>query len=207
MSLNTKLRWICLLLLPVALSGILHNRFLAMDALQRLPLPMPEEMTLPLDLQITILFKAVTFDLSHEKDFKQAGYRIAVVYAPDQISSSDIPMRVIQQLAEYPQNRPLTRVQIPFTNLDQFRESIRVNRINIVYICPGTSRNLVGILEVSKEFHVLTATGVEQYVKDGVALGFIGVRDKNNILMRYSVNRSSSKFDADFLDSALKTYQ
>lgn len=167
----------------------------------------PEEMTLSVELQVVILLKALPYDLSHEKDFRQTGYRIGIVYAPEEPSSLETSANVAQRLSKYSGNPPLSNFVIPFTGIEQFRESIVSNGINVVYVCPGMTRNLAAIVEVSRQQHVTTITGIERYVREGIALGLFTVEVKGAKVPKVSVNMNSAKFDASFLDMVFKIYR
>jgi hypothetical protein len=165
--------------------------------------------TLPFGHQIAFLLKALAhgYDLDHIQEYK-TGFRLGIVFNPNDRLSAEAQADVSTVMPSMSYDRPVSGFPIPFANADQLREAIRSNRINVVYICPGNDRNVSLIVQIARELNVLTSTGIEKYVRDGVGLGVHGSPRGRDFKPAFSVNRLTANFHADFLNSLVwKTFR
>jgi hypothetical protein len=98
-------------------------------------------------------------------------------------------------------NLPIRHVAIEYTTPAALEKAVRANRVNVFYIAPGNAASLAPVMKLSRTYAITTATGVPEYVQQGVAIG-IGIRadKKPEILINLPSSRSEgSEFDASLL--------
>ena len=162
-----------------------------------------ESIPVPAELQVPLLLKVLTFD----RNFAKRGWtvlHIGIVFVgSDPISSklrTDI-VDVLKRLSDKTlRNLPITYTVVEYTSDSQIEGVVRASQVNVLYVAPGNARNLPKLLQVSQSQHIITTTGVPEYVEKGVAVG-IGIRqDKPEILINLAASKSAvSEFDASLL--------
>jgi len=76
--------------------------------------------------------------------------------------------------------------------------------VDVVYLTPLRAKDIGSITRVTRELHISTMTGVEEYVREGVAVGLGVWQEKPRVL----VNLDASKAEgADFSSRLLSLAQ
>lgn len=163
------------------------------------------EQTVPLDLQISIFLKILTYDRAlHTK--APSGVRIGIVYCRQKKSEQikDELSEILASLSDKTVNElPLTFTNVEFVSGDQLAEFIGSDSVNVLYITPGLGKNISAIAKVCRAQKVLTFAGIPQYVEQGLSVGLELAKDKARILINLSASKAEgSDFPANLLKLA-----
>jgi hypothetical protein len=166
-----------------------------------------QPMSLPADTQVTLLLKVLTYDRRFEAKVGSAVV-VGVVYIEGDPESKNAAQAVGTTLNQFKgktvKKVPLKFEMVDFTNGTDVLKMIKAKGVNVLYVTPGNSKNLEELLRISQANGITTATGVPEYVKKGVALGF-GLRQdtKPQIYINLTSCKSEgSEFDASLLQIA-----
>jgi hypothetical protein len=162
-----------------------------------------EEMAVPLELQLPLLLKVLTYDLKLEAR-AGAELNIGVVYDSSDPGSVRARDEVTALLGAF-STKTVKGLPIRFVTLDaaegaDLEGAARAGKVALLYLAPGVAPRLASLTRISQANRMTTATGVPAYVEQGVAVG-IGVRqDRPQILINLRASRSEgSAFDASLL--------
>jgi len=162
-----------------------------------------EEMALPVDQQVPLLLKVLTYDRNFEA---KAGEELAIgiVYDPADRASAAATEQMGQTLFRFADKTvkklPVRHYTIEYTTAAELEAFVKARGIGLLYLAPGTSRFLADVLEVARSRQVTTATGVPDYVRRGVAVGVGLVQDRPQIFINLAASRAEgSDFDASLL--------
>lgn len=196
-------RWtLVLLLLSGRGEASLPDTNVSTPGEQRAAAPASEPLTLPLDVQLAYLLKALDYDVDRKSEFKQE-IRIGVIYAAENPGSVAVQNELTQYLRSYSGTRRIIPAAVAFTGIDRLKEIVNSSRFNLFYICPGNASNLPDILSVAKEGHILTATGVRDYVEKGVSIGMLGVSPRGETKVALFLNSRTAKWEAGLMSFAI----
>ena len=167
------------------------------------PSALAEEMALAADLQVPLLLKVLTYDRNLEA---RAGKELAIgivfdagdrdsAKATDQIGST-----LFKFSGKTVKTLPIKYYTIEYTSPADLERFVKQRGISVLYVAPGNTKNLPGLLKLSQDLDLVSATGVPDYVRKGVAVG-IGVgQDRPQILINLaSAKAEGSDFDASLL--------
>lgn len=162
-----------------------------------------EEMPLRPELQVPLLLKILTYDRHFET---KAGHELAIgiVYVPDDQGSIDASQQITDTLYRFRdktvKGKAVRFFTFEYRNPEKLERSITERGVSVLYVAPGCSRFLDGILKVSQARGVTTATGVPDYVRRGVSVGIGLADDRPQILINQASARAEgSEFDASLL--------
>ena len=157
----------------------------------------------PANLQVTLLFKALTFERNL---VERSGdeLTIGVVYVPGDPLSERARDGIAETLREAAtktvKKLPIRSVMLRYTSAADLEQAVKAERVGVLYVTPGNSGHLDAILKVCQAHRVITVTGVPEYVKRGVALGVGRKQDKNELIINLRAARSEgSEFDSRLL--------
>ena len=90
---------------------------------------------------------------------------------------------------------------VPFANATELRSSVGDNGINVFYLCEGLESYLDAIVKLSWELKVLTVSGNEAMVRQGVALGILlFAGSKGTLVVNLRIARAEgANFGSDLL--------
>lgn len=160
------------------------------------------EMAVAADRQVPLLLKILTYDRQLEA---KAGRElvIGIVSSPTSLASAkareDVESALHSYLGKTVKKLPLQYFWQDYTNADKLKAWIKAKRISVLYISPGTEKNLTAILEISRGNDVTSITGVPEYVEKGVSVGIGQRQAKPQIL----INLTSSKLEGSEFDASL----
>lgn len=160
-----------------------------------------ESMDLPIQLQFKLLIKAATYDRSQQARDSSI-LRVGIVH-----TSHENSLQVAQDVytlfgdAKLPVRQYMLEVvPIEFHNREQLKKDTNKNQIHVYYIAPGNTPNLPSILETSRQFQILTMTGISDYVHQGVTLGVASNGSRPQFLYNQTTAHTSGvDFHANFL--------
>jgi hypothetical protein len=168
------------------------------------PAARTEPMPFPVDVQVPLLLKILTYDRLFEAKARSA-LTIGVVFVaadPESVQAKDDILRALQAMSDRTiKNVPIKGLALEYRDAVSLEKTVRTNSINVLYIAPGNAAVLSPLLRLSHTRGITTATGVPEYVQKGVAIG-IGIRPdrKPDILINLPSSRQEgSEFDASLL--------
>lgn len=170
------------------------------------PLPLEaQEQTVPLNLQISIFLKILTYDRAlHTR--APSGVRIGIVYNLQKESkrAKDELTEFLQGLSDKTVSElPLTFTCVEFVSGGQLEEFVRSDSVNVLYITPGQDKNISAIVKVSRAQKILTFAGTSQYVEKGLSVGLELVQDKARVLINLPASKAEgTNFQAGLLKLA-----
>lgn len=170
-----------------------------------LPAPaLAQKMALPVETQVPIILKVLTYDRQFERNSSDA-LTIGIVHDPTDPESA----KAMNEISDvFYENRdktvkrlPLRYFQIEYTGQADLKRFSAEKSIGAYYITPGMrAAALTEVLAVSQELSVTTITGVPDYVRLGVAVGIGERRGRPQILVNLPASRNEgSEFDASLL--------
>jgi hypothetical protein len=162
-----------------------------------------EPMPLRAELQIPLILKILTYDRHIES---KAGEQVVVgiVYAPADPSSVAAANEVGDVLFRF-QDKTVKRLPIryrlvEYSTPEALERTIDRWGISVLWVAPGSAKNLAGITSVSRRKGVTTTTGVPDYVRRGVAVGLDLGDARPQILIHLEAAREEGcEFDASLL--------
>ncbi|MBI3932740.1 MAG: YfiR family protein [Acidobacteria bacterium] len=158
---------------------------------------------IPAELQVTLIFKILTYDRQLEA---KAGKDlvIGIVHDPSDRESAKAADEISSTLFKFAgktvKKLPIKYFIIEYTRPSELESFIKAKGINMLYVTPGVARSLADIVKIAQANHITTATGVPDYVKRGVAVGVTERQNKPQILINLPASKSEgSEFDASLL--------
>jgi len=157
-----------------------------------------QEMPVPVNLQLPLFTKILTFDKNlapHGND----SLRIAIVYQK-LYRYSDNTQQEFLNVVEMLELRQIKGIPVVFMSYDlqttiELRKYFSEQKIDIIYIAPLRAAPVSEITEISRDLNILSLSGVTDYMKQGVSVGLDIKGDKPEIL----INQTNSKQEsADF---------
>ena len=157
-----------------------------------------QEMPVPVDLQLPLFTKILTFDKNLER---RAGdsLRITVVYQK-LYRYSDNTREAFFSTAEIMGLRKINGIPIVLLSHDlhtaeELQKFISEQKIDIIYIAPLRAVPVDEITGFSRELKVLSISGVTDYMQQGVSVGLDIKGDKPEIIIN---KNNSGQEGADF---------
>ncbi len=166
-----------------------------------------EPMPLRPELQIPLILKILTYDRHIES---KAGEQVVVgiVYAPTDPSSVAAANEVGDVLFRF-QDKTVKRLPIryrlvEYSTPEALERTIDRWGISVLWVAPGSAKNLAGITSVSRRKDVTTTTGVPDYVRRGVAVGLdLGDARPQILIHLEAAKEEGCEFDASLLRIAI----
>lgn len=158
---------------------------------------------IPVNIQFQIFFKILSYEKNLDKRGSD-GLRLLIVYQKKYRSSLSTYDDITKMLENYKfSNVEGIPITFHFTNIDvnSLRESIAKEKINLVYFCPMRGIALKEIVAITREYNVLSFSGVSEYVHEGVSVGLELINQKPRILINLNASKEEQ---ADFSSQLLK---
>lgn len=164
-----------------------------------------EEMPVPIEIQVPLIMKILTFDRNFDQTF-ETEVNIGIVYAPGDFASLQAREHLTawfdQSANKTLKKRPVKYIALAYTTTGEMEEAVTFHQINLLYITPGNAHHLTALLSISQTYQIITATGVPDYVEQGVSIG-LGVKEDRK--PKIQINLPSSKSEGiDFEAKLLK---
>lgn len=157
---------------------------------------------LPPDLQVKLLLKILTFDRNLEERADSV-VAVGIVYNEESEASKKARLDFSAALEDYSEKKvkglPVTHVSLEYSSWSDLSAKIRDYSVSVLYITPGNSDNLKGVLKASRAQRALTACGVVGYVEEGISVGMV-LKGKNPQIL---VNLPSAKAEGCNFSSQL----
>ena len=163
-----------------------------------------QTMPMPVDIQLPLFLKILTYDRSFQYKARTA-ITIGIVYLPGDpasVKAKDDMVANMGRLSDRTiKNLPIRHVVLEFKDVPSLDKAVKAGRVNVLYVAPGMGEQLAAIMKMSRTYAITTATGVPEFVQRGIAVG-IGMKadKKPDILINLPSSRSEgSEFDASLL--------
>ncbi len=172
--------------------------------LATLPRPLlSQDMTVPVDLQVTLISKILAFDRQLEE---RAGDEIVVgivyqrLHRPS-LNAMDAAMEAFEAGIADP--KPGCRLRfLPIEISDELvlSAAIKEHAVDILYITPLRAVRVADLLKATEDESILTFTGVERHVREGVAVAIVSRGGRPSILLNLSAAKAQgADFSSHFL--------
>jgi hypothetical protein len=163
-----------------------------------------EQMALSAEQQVPLILKVLTYDRQFEARMKGTEVAIGIVYDPADRDSAKATDEISSTLFKWSgktvKRLPIKYFTIEYVSHDQVEKFVKQKTINVLYIAPGNSKNLVSLTKMSQALGITSVTGVPEYVRKGVAVGIGVVQDRPQVLINLTSSKSEgSDFDATLL--------
>ena len=163
-----------------------------------------QTMPMPVDIQLPLFLKILTYDRSFQYKARTA-ITIGIVYLPGDPASVKAKDEMVANMARLSdrtiKNLPIRHVVLEFRDVASLDKAVKAGRVNVLYVAPGMGEQLPALIKMSRTYAITTATGVPEFVQRGIAVG-IGMKadKKPDILINLTSSRSEgSEFDASLL--------
>ena len=163
-----------------------------------------QTMPMPVDIQLPLFLKILTYDRSFQYKARSA-ITIGVVFLPGDpasVKAKDEMVANLQRLADRTiKNLPIKYVVLEFRDVASLDKAVKAGKVNVFYVAPGLGEQIPSLIKMARTYAITTATGVPEFVQRGIAVG-IGMKadKKPDILINLPSSRSEgSEFDASLL--------
>lgn len=161
-----------------------------------------QEMPVPVDIQIPLFKKILTFD-RNLKNRTGSEIVVGVLYQKGFKLSADAQKEFISvatRTIDSVDRSPLLFVSLEYTGESELKTNLLKNNIDILYLTPMRAVDLNIITQLCQTTKILSITGVPQYVENGISIGLDIKVEKPQIL----INLQSTKAEgADFSSKLL----
>jgi hypothetical protein len=166
--------------------------------------PWAQEMAVPMNVQVPLFLKLLTFDRSL-KDRVGEEIVIAVVYQGKFKTSLNAKDEFIRLMKESPVSSiddiSIRCISMELCTESELEKAIVKDSIDVLYVTPLRAVGIETIAGVSRERNITTLTGVIDYVESGLSVG-IGIKgDKAEIVINLPAAQSEG---ADYNSQLLK---
>jgi len=153
-----------------------------------------QEMTTPVDIQVPILLKVLSFD-RRLTDTKRPDLVVGVLFQSGYHTSVGVKSSVMDAAARAGSDpvagRRLAVVAIDADEKGALETRLRASRAEVLYVTPIRALDLAAIVTVTRSLGILTVTGVPEFVRSGLSVGLDLKRDRPAILVNLKAARAS----------------
>jgi len=162
-----------------------------------------QEMAVPVDLQLTVFARALSYDRSLPQR-AEGTLVMGIVYQREvraSVLAKDAVLAWVQSNAGAVSKQiDLKCVPIALTDTTDLRTAIQRHHVDVLYVAPLRSVNIGRITRVTREERVLTLSGVASYVRSGIAFGVDEEARRTRILINLPASKDEgSDFTAQLL--------
>jgi hypothetical protein len=159
-----------------------------------------QEMQVPVATQIQLFLKVLTFDRQMRS---RAGTEVVVGVAYQSGSrasaiAGDVALRALGLAHDSVDGLPVRAVAIDLDN-EALAGALAKYRVAVLYVAPLRGVDVASIASAARAAHVMTMTGVPDYVARGLSVGVRLQRDRPKLL----VNLTASKLEGSDLSAEL----
>jgi YfiR/HmsC-like len=165
-----------------------------------------EEPDLAMSVQYPLLLKILQFDRNLSS---RAGQEIVIgVVYQGRFRASARACEEIHRAAQVAGAERLAekRISVVELNLERvnLKQALDSLNVDVAYVTPLRATDIKTITDVTRDLHITTITGVEQYVHDGLAVGLGIWQEKPRVLVNLEASRAEG---ADFSSQLLSLAQ
>lgn len=161
----------------------------------------PQEMSLSVGLQVQFLFKIVSFDRSQEVRLRK-GLTVGVLnqslVRSSYMAAEEFERAAAGSATSFPGSVEVVRVEMG-PEADLLRQ-LNELKVDVLYVAPMRSVDIRSVAEACRVLRILSFTGVEGYVREGVAVGVSRQGGKPVVLVNLAASRAAgSEFSSQLL--------
>ena len=164
-----------------------------------------QAMAAPAEIQVSLLFKILTFDRRLETRPPGNVMVIAVVFQTGYRASLVARNQIVDALKAMADStisgHPVHWVAVEWKDGEQVRLALIHERADVVYVTPLRGVELDPIMRSAREASMTTFSGVPLYVEQGLALGVRIVRERPQIIVNLPATRAEG---SDFTPQLLR---
>ena len=165
------------------------------------PVVTPQEMSLPVGLQVQFLFNILSFDRAQEVRLRK-GVTVGVLHQSlvrsSYLAAEEFENAVAVSSASFPGSVEVVRVEMG-PEADLMRQ-LNVLKVDVLYVAPMRSIEIRSVTEACSALGILSFTGVEAYVREGVAVGVSRQGGNPVVLVNLAASRAAgSEFSSQLL--------
>lgn len=165
-----------------------------------------DEPDLAITLQFPLLLKVLQFDRNLSS---RAGEDIVIgVVYQGRFRASARACDEIRKAARVAGSERIAERRINVVEIDlervKLRDTLDSLNVDVVYVAPLRATDIVTITGVTRELHITTVTGIEDYVRQGLAVGLGISQEKPRVLINIEASRAEG---ADFSSRLLSLAQ
>ena len=163
-----------------------------------------QDIEIPVKTQWSLICKLLPFD--RNLTFRSGDKIVIGIFYQDRYRLSlNVKNEMCETIEKNPDltiaGLPCKYVALDLGNLDSIDSLVSAEGVNLAYVAPLRAVDLTTITDLCRKSHILSITGVPEYVEQGISLGFGLKGDKPTIL----INREASYAEgADFSSQLLK---
>lgn len=154
---------------------------------------MAQQMPVPVDVQVPVLLKVLTFD-RHIADARGEDLVVGVLYQSGYRLSGTVRDRVVEALSrtggDGPGNRVLSVVSLDADRQENLEEALKRLGVDVLYVAPLRAFDLASLVRTTRRTRTLTLTGVPEYVEAGLSIGLELRQDRPRILVNLRAARA-----------------
>lgn len=161
----------------------------------------PQEMSLPVGLQVQFFFKILSFDRSQEVRLRK-GVTVGVLHQSlvrsSYLAAEEFENAVASSPSSFPGPVEVVRVEMG-PEADLVRQ-LNALKVDVLYVAPMRSIEIRSVAEACRAQGILSFAGVEAYVREGVAVGVSRQGGKPVVLVNLTASRAAgSEFSSQLL--------
>ena len=153
----------------------------------------------PLDQQVALLLKAVSYDRNLKKRSAD-GIHIAVIHKDSDKAAAELAAAFEEAGKNKIKDLPVTAAAVPFTSVEVLLKQVDAEGINVFYVHPSAGLAISSIQQVTRGKKILSLGGTRKLVEQGFSLG---VYLRNNA-PRLVVNQKAAQVEGLDLEPAIK---
>lgn len=150
------------------------------------PLLPAQDTTVPVEMQFELLTKILIFDRSLKK---RAGQEIVIGLAYQSLYRESLSVKdeFLGMAEKVPDLRidglPVRFVAIELKSGARLEDLLAANKIGVLYVAPLRAYDVEAIAEATHALKIMSLTGVPEYARKGLAVGFDSVGGRPKILI------------------------
>jgi len=165
-----------------------------------------DEMDVPLDVQLPLLLKVMTYD-QNTGQRSPNGFYVAVAYSsaiPLSMKAKDAVMPTISKLRlANIDDKPVSWTFVDLAKSGDLAKLFKTEPVTAVYVTPGLKEQIPEIVKSCQESRVTTITGVSAYVAEGLSVAIGREEGKPKIVVNIAASKAEgSSFSASLLGLA-----
>jgi hypothetical protein len=159
---------------PGAVQGLIKI-FLSILLIVQLPgTAIAGEMETPIDIQIPLFLKVLTFDRNFKKRFGDE-IVFGIIYQEKFRTSLNVKNQIEDYLKKPRENKiedvPFRWVSINLGRLSGFKTTLAREKVDIIYIAPLRAIAVEKLVSICRTLGITSLTGVPEYCELGIAIG------------------------------------
>lgn len=151
-----------------------------------------DETGISIDMQFPLILKILQFDRNLAS---RAGSEIVIAAAYQGRYRASVRARdEVRRVAEASVGERVADLPVRIVDIDiervELKEALDSLDVDVLYLTPLRAMDIAAITQVTRELHVTSITGVEDYVHRGVAVGLGLWQEKPRVLVNLDASRA-----------------